>query len=68
MNQPLVPTAEVENVLHENVGRILGPDETRLDHPEPGLHEEDQERSQEHPEGVDGTERRSRLDNRIPLG
>jgi len=44
---------EVHEVLHHEVGRVLGATETRFDHREAGLHEVDQEGSDEHPDEVD---------------
>ena len=48
--------ARVEHALEEHVDRFPGPGETGLEAHEPGLHEEDQERGNQHPDRVDRTD------------
>lgn len=43
---------EVDEVLHEDVGGVLGAGEAGLDHSEARLHEEHEHCREEHPDGV----------------
>ena len=43
---------EVHDILHDDVAGVLRPREARLDHRETRLHEEDERRAEEHPDGI----------------
>jgi hypothetical protein len=46
--------AEVHQILHEDVGDVLGSCQTRLDEREAGLHEDHQDRGNQNPYVVEG--------------
>jgi hypothetical protein len=47
---------EIESVLHQHVGSVLGPDEPGLDHSEARLHQKDHERREQNPERAHSVE------------
>mmetsp|Transcript_4715 Transcript_4715/g.10677 ORF Transcript_4715/g.10677 Transcript_4715/m.10677 type:complete len:552 (+) Transcript_4715:478-2133(+) len=49
------PEADVHEVLHEHVRRVLGPAAPRLQHGEAGVHEHHQGPAEDQPRGVHGT-------------
>jgi hypothetical protein len=58
--------ARVEDALHHHVDGFLRPREARFQRHEPGLHEEDQERGDEHPHGVHRADEVGRLRRGLP--